>query len=253
MVFQTDAAGPHTWEWDVSWGSFDQSGSDSTESNTWDAQAALVNYGGTLTVTASANGDSVTIAVRIVGTNPSVNDVVQYLASQPNSNGFDKILEQESRCCQFNASGQPIESFDNGYGMCQLTTPPPSYELVWNWRLNLQGGLALFATKRQAAITYLGQAGRTYSEDQVRYETVCRWNGGAYYLWDSQAGQWVRNQNILCDSTTGNIGWDMADPENQGQTEAQLHARDVASYRGGRPAGAHWRYFGVCYADKVLG
>jgi hypothetical protein len=42
--------------------------------------------------------------------------------------------------------------------MCQLTTPPPSYEQVWNWKLNIEGGLAPSASKRSQALAYLGQA-----------------------------------------------------------------------------------------------
>lgn len=253
MLFETDRSGPHTWNWQVSWGNYQTSGTATTTSNTWDAQDVLVNYGGVLAVTAQANNETVTISVTIKGTNPTVADIVQFLASQTNSDGFDKILQQESKGRHFGANGEPIKSFDNGYGLCQLTTPAPSYEQIWNWKLNVQGGLALFASKREAAIAYLGQSNRTFTPEQLRYESVCRWNGGAYHTWNQQAGQWVRNPNILCDSKTGNIGWDMTDPANQGKTEAQLHARDSGTYKGERPAGAHWKYFGVCYADRILG
>ena len=63
---------------------------------------------------------------------------------------------------------------------------------------------------------------------------------------------WVRNADILCDPATGNIGWDMTDPENNGKTVAELHKRDAGTYSK-RPSGAHWKYSGVCYADAVLG
>jgi hypothetical protein len=253
IPFQTDATGDHTWNWEMEWASFAQSGSTNTPSNQWDAKTVITNYGGTLTVSAQVNGQTATIMVKVCGTNPSAAEVAQFLATKPGTAGFDKILQHETGFRHFNASGEPIRSFDNGYGMCQLTNPPPSFEQVWNWKSNVEGGLALFAVKRKAAITYLSQNNRSYTDDQVKYEAVSRWNGGSYHEWDMNAGNWVRHPNILCDSTTGNIGWDMDDDANAGKTEAQLHQRDSPSYRKGRTGpDDHWKYSGVCYADKVL-
>jgi len=110
----------------------------------------------------------------------------------------------------------------------------------------------LFQSKLSAAKTYLSQNG-TYSQDQLQYEAVCRWNGGSYQVWDSKAKAWAWNPNVLCDSATGNIGWDVTDSENKGKTETDLHKRDSASYKSPPGSDAHWRYFGVCYADAVLG
>jgi hypothetical protein len=253
ISFQTDATGPHVWNWRVVWGAFSQSGIANTPSNQWDAQTVVTNSGGIITVTAQAGNQTAVAVVKIKGTNPYPTDLTQFLASMPNSAGFDKILIQESHCRHFNLVGEPIKSFDNGYGMCQLTTPAPSCEQVWNWKSNIVGGLALFAEKRTAAVNYLSQSGRSYTENQLMYESVCRWNGGSYHEWDNTKSFWVRHPNILCDSTTGNIGWDMTDAENIGKTEAQLHHRDGGSYIGKPGANAHWKYSGVCYADKVLG
>jgi hypothetical protein len=258
IAFQTDGAGPHTWNWEVMWGAYKQAGSVNTPSNQWDAQSVVTNYGGTLTVSAQSNSSQSSIqnaatTVTIKGTNPSAAEVTQFLARQSGSAGFDKILMQESRCRHFNAVGEPIQSFDNGYGMCQLTNPVPSFGQVWNWKLNVQAGLSLFSVKRTAAINYLSQNNRSYTDEQLEYEAVSRWNGGSYHEWDDQAEQWIRHPNILCDSTTGNIGWDMNDPANTGQTEADLHKRDSPSYGKPPGPGAHWKYLGVCYADKVLG
>jgi hypothetical protein len=252
FAFETDAAGQHTWNWTISWGSFKKSGSQTTPGNLWDAQSVVTNLGGSLTVMVSAAKQSASITVKIYGTNPSAADVTAYLTTKPGSDGFDKLVEHESNFRQFNASNEPVKSFDNGYGMCQLTSPAPSYEQVWNWKLNVDGGLALFASKRASAVAYLSQSGRTYTSDQLKYETVCRWNGGAYHEWDAKAGAWVRKTEILCDPATGNIGWNMTDPQNKGKTVAELHKRDAGTYSH-RPSGAHWFYSGVCYADAVLG
>lgn len=250
--FETDVAGSHVWNWTIKWGAFTKSGTENTANNKWNAKTVITNYGGTLTVQAKANNAIATITVKIKGTNPTSSEVTTYLATKSNSAGFDKIIEHESKFKHFNASNEPIKSFDNGYGMCQLTTPTPTFEQIWNWKLNIDGGLNLFDQKRAAAINYLSQSGHTYTSDQLKYEAVCRWNGGSYHEWDTQTSQWIRKKNILCDSKTGNIGWDMNDAQNNGKTETELHQRDSGSYSSPPQAGAHWKYFGVCYADRIL-
>ncbi len=255
VAVETDATGPHTWTWTIQWGSFKKFGTAQTPGNTWDAQSVITNLGGTLTVVAAAGKESVSITVKVKGTNPSATEVNTYLGTKQNAEGFDKLLEHESHFRNFNAQGEPVKSFDNGYGMCQLTAPPPGFEQVWNWKQNVDGGLALFATKRGDAVTYLSQSGRTYTTDQLAHEAVCRWNGGSYHSWDATAkpAAWVRKPDILCDPATGNIGWDMTDAENKGKTVADLHKRDCATYNQPPQSGAHWKYSGVCYADAILG
>ncbi len=251
---QTDATGPHTWTWKIVWKTFTQSGVAKSPNNQWDAQSAVVNLGGTLTVTAQSGNDTASVSVIIKGTNPTVSDATAFLATQANSAGFDKILEKEAGFRNFDhATLEPIKSFDNGYGMCQLTTPPPTFAQVWHWKRNVQAGLLLFATKRAAAVTYLTQSGRTATDDQIKYEAVCRWNGGHYHTWDANAGAWVRNPDILCDPAAGNMGWDMTDAANTGKSLAELHKRDSGSFNHPPAAGAHWKYSGVCYADRLLG
>jgi hypothetical protein len=252
LSFQTDASGAHTWSWSIEWKGFTASGVVQTPANQWDATAAITNYGGALTVKAQAGTDSATLSLVLQGTNPSVDQVTQFLATKPGIDGFVKVLQHETHCHNFGSNGEPLKSFDNGYGMCQLTTPKPGYAEVWNWKKNVEAGLNLLAAKRATALTYLKQAGRTFTDDQLLYETVCRWNGGHYHEWDPQAGKWVRPSSLLCDSLTGNIGWDLTDAANTGKTEADLHKRDSASYSKPPGAGAHWRYAGVCYADAIL-
>ena len=252
ILFETDGQGAHTWQWTIAWDAFTASGTASTFGNSWDAAAAIVNRGGLLTVTVTAGAATATIAVTLRGTNPGESDVTAYLSTKPNSDGFGPIVRHETKFKHFNATGAPIKSFDKGYGMCQLTNPAPTFEQAWNWTHNVDGGLALFSQKRAAATNYLGQSSRVFTQSQLRFETVCRWNGGQYHRWDAAANAWVRAPAILCDRQTGNIGWDMTDAENAGKTEAQLHARDSASYNKPPAPAAHWKYFGVCYADRVL-
>ena len=135
-----------------------------------------------------------------------------------------------------------------------MPRPAPSFQQVWNWKLNIDGALRLFDEKTKIAKAYLGQSNRQFTTDQLKYEAVCRWNGGAYHRWDAATNQWIRQPNVLCDTLTGNIGWDLTDPENAGKTESQLHTRDAATYaKPSQFPARHWRYFGVCYADRVLG
>jgi hypothetical protein len=253
IQFETDATGAHTWNWTITWRTFTKSGKETTLDNKWDAKAAIANNGGTLTVRAEANKAKATISVKVRGTNPSSMEVTQYLATKANSAGFGDIIEHESKFKHFSTSHEPVKSFDNGYGMCQLTAPAPTFDQVWNWKLNIDGGLKLFEQKRSAAIAYLSQSSRTYTNDQLKYEAVCRWNGGSYHEWDAKAGKWVRQSNILCDSKTGNIGWDMNNASNKGKTEEELHKRDSGDFSAPPEAGANWKYSGVCYADRILG
>src|ERR1044072_1492506 len=205
ITFETDAKGPHTWRWTITWGAFQKSGVQAGAGNNWDDKTAITNFGGTLLVRAEANKQTAIISVNIRGSNPSPVEVTRYLAAKPNSAGFEKIIAQENNYRHFNIKppvNEPVKSFDNGYGMCQLTTPSPTFEQVCNWTLNIDGGLKRFEQKRLRAIAYLGQSRRAYSSEQLKYETVCRWNGGSYHEWDAKTGKWIRHANILCDSKT---------------------------------------------------
>lgn len=247
----TDADGPHRWEWAIAWHNFRRTGNATTSGNRFEAGGVVRDLGGDMTVTAVAGGHSARVALTIVGTNPAAHEVDAYLATRPDSAGFGAILRHETNYRHFRETGLPIRSFDSGFGIAQLTNPRPTYEQCWNWKRNIDAGLALFAEKVRLARRYLGASGRTFTAAQLEREAVARWNGGAYHRWNGQA--WVRNPDILCDAATHNIGWDMTDPANTGQTAAQLHRRDADVYR--RPPGddAHWGYSGICYADAVLG
>ncbi len=257
IAFETDGGGPHEWRWSIVWNNFKKTGVAHTPGNQWDAKPDLANCGGMLTVVAQAAEAgkppqvSPALSVNLIGTNPSEAEATAYLATRADAKGFDKILKQESGFRHFK-NGEPIKSFDNGYGVCQLTSPVPTFEQIWNWKLNIDGGLALFGQKRALAAAYLGQSGRTYTPDQLTRETVCRWNGGSYHEWKADAGGWVRARAILCYHKTGNIGWDINKPANQGKSETELHERDSGTYNKPPGPGANWRYSGVCYADHVL-
>lgn len=260
IVFETDAKGDHTWNWSISWGKYRMAGRVITKENRWDARPAVTNYGGLLTVQVQAGKEpALTTRVKILGENPTIDEAKIYLAltlrKQGLENivkGLDKIITHESKFKNFTVIKEPIKTFDHGYGLCQLTTPPPTYGQVWNWRLNIEAGIKLYLQKRAEAVAYLGKNGRAYTDEQLMYEIVNRYNGGVYHIWDSKAGKWERPSKILCDTQTGNIGWNMTDKENAGKTEAELHKRDSQSYKHPPGKDAHWRYYGVCYAEAIL-
>lgn len=250
IVLETAIQGPHVWEWEVRWRTYRKSGRVSTPSGRVDLGPHVINIGGDLQVRCSAGGRTFTLNAPIQGTNPALTDIRSFIAHQANADGFYDIVHHESRGAHFDRRRQPVVSFDGGYGLCQLTNPAPTFEEAWSWKKNIEAGLRLFAQKVRSARNYLSAKG-TFTTDQLKYEAVARWNGGAYHKWIDN--RWVRNPDILCDGNTGNIGWNMADPDNAGQTIDQLRRRDQATYRRGRRNTDEWGYFGVCYADRLLG
>ena len=246
IKLETAITGAHSWSWTIRWKTFSQSGGMSTAVGRFELDAMV---GGDLSVQLLAGGRSFVFNAPIIGQNPTHDAIRSYVNGKPDADGFLDIIMHESKGKHFNLAGQPIESFDHGFGLCQLTRPAPTYEQVWNWKRNIDAGLTLFADKRRIARNFLSSHG-SYTPDQLKRETVARWNGGPYHSWDGS--KWIRRPNILCDGKTGNIGWDMSDPDNAGKTASELRARDQSTYRRGHQNTDEWNYFGVCYADALL-
>lgn len=241
-----------TWNWRLDWNSYSKSGTTQTIANWWDAQGVISGCGGLLTVNVSGSHGTATTTVNICGLNPSAAAIAAYLNTKPDSAVFGMILQRESQMQHFDPSGHPKKSHDNGYGLCQLTHPTPSFEQCWSWQHNLDCGWALFQEKQREATVYLSQEGRSFSAKQLQYETVARWNGGKYHVWNSALKAWTRNPAVLCDTRTGNIGWNTANPANTGKSETELHERDSSCYNRLPTAADNWNYFGICYADQLL-
>jgi len=272
--FRTTLAGDYKWSWIIEWEAqvsglrersrkdhvlqtFKESGSFVSNTCSW-----VINFygkvlGGTLTVEVRVGAKMLTRSIVLKGQNPSAQRIATYIATLDDMTGFEKLLEQESHSKHFiNLDGEPIVAFDKGYGISQMTNPTPTYEQVWSWKANILAGSAVYKDKVRIAKKYLGQAGRTYTDEQLRHEVFSRWNGGSYHVWNAAMASWVRKKNILCDSNTGNIGWSMDDERNKGQTESELRSRDKATYSKGTNGQSDehpWQYSGVCYADHVLG
>lgn len=272
--FATEAAGPYIWSWTISWNAkksglrerargntvlrtYTDAGEFSSAEKRW-----TLNFGegkvlgGDLVVSVKIGDLTIKRNIKIKGQNPAVADLQAFIASLENSSGLEKLLAHESHNKNFiNQDGEPVVSFDQGYGMAQMTNPAPDYTTAWSWKENVTAGRDLFQTKRDLAIRHLSQHG-TYTDEMVEREAIALWNGGYYYRWDEATSAWVRKYNHLCDSTTGNIGWNMNNPANAGQTEQQLHTRDQPTYASGsagQSAEHAWVYSGLCYADNVYG
>lgn len=271
--FLAQISGDCKWSWEIAWeakvsglgerarkGSavetFKESGSFVSSNRAWTAEFSGRALGGKLTVKVIIGQKTLVRTVVIKGQNPTAEGVATYISTLEDMTGFEKLLEQETNCKHFiDYDDEPIVAFDKGYGITQITNPAPSYEQTWSWKANILAGSSIYKDKVQAAKKYLGQAGRSYTDDQLQHEVFSRWNGGSYHEWDTVSNSWTRKKNILCDSNTGNIGWSMDKEKNKGKTEAELRERDKDTYQNGTNGQSDdhlWGYKGVCYADHVL-
>jgi len=223
--------------------------------NSWVVDLNGSCLGGTLTVSIKAGEKTFKRSVRILGKNPSEDKIRSYIATFEEVPGFDRIVAKESTYKQFiDADGEPVVTFDGGYGLTQLTDPEPKYNEAWDWKANIRTGIELYRTKRTEAKNYLagGKNGkRSYTEEQLELETWCRWNSGRYHEWDEINKKWIRNPTILDDNQTANIGWDIRRPENKGKSEKELHDRDKDEYSKPPAKNSSWRYSGIIYADHI--
>lgn len=269
--FQSDCAGPFKWTWEMKWdahvsglrekargkkvASFKDKGSFSSSDKRWDASAINKPIGGKLTVTVEFQGEKLRRTVQVLGTQPSTDKIKAYL-KEKSATAFEKLIAQESKFKHFIAlDREPVVAGDKGYGLAQLTTPPPTYSQVWCWKENLDGGIKLMDGKKKEAKNMLDQHGASsYTEEMLDLETLSRWNGGSYHEWNAITKKWQRKDEIKCDTQTGNIGWDMTVAANKGKTEKELRERDVDEYpkmKAGQTAEHPWIYTGVCYADHL--
>jgi hypothetical protein len=268
---ETQETGPYEWSLSISWpaavsglkesakrGKVFKTFSKVKESFMLNSKSCSVNFtdviGGTFTAQVKAGKETFKRSVHVRGKNPGKDRVVTFLNTIEDIKGFEKLLEQESKFKHFiDADHMPVVAFDGGYGLTQMTTPAPNFEQIWNWKENIRGGTSLYKTKQKSAKTYLSQNKRTYTDEQLKLETWSRWNGGVYHVWDDKNKAWVRNNDIMCDPVTGNIGWDMTLQGNKGESLEDLHDRDEKSYKTPKKKAAEnkWKYTGTCYADHL--
>jgi hypothetical protein len=133
-------------------------------------------------------------ANEIVGSNPSKTDIRAHLGSIE----AQVTAYRESRFRQFDLAGQPVFGLPNGFGVMQ-PDPPSASEQIWDWKANIDEGLARFAVKANDAAGYPARVRRQFPKatdftaQQLGLETYQRYNGGAYWQWDDQAQKWINN------------------------------------------------------------
>lgn len=156
-----------------------------------------------------------------------------------------KIFTQESRYRQFYSDNQPLTSFDNGYGLGQLTNPVPSYEQIWNWKSHV---LEILKTRipnaRRIAKDYLDKH-PGYSQEELDLETLTAYNGipkkQRYHVWDEKSKKWIINQDVVCDPDQSNKGWLATEEENKNKSLDELKKNKKS-----KPF-----YTGRCYAEHI--
>lgn len=270
---ETENAGPYNWQWKIKWDAkvselkessirgkllktFEETGAFKNSSKNWEVDFSKKILGGLLTVEVSVGDELFKRSIYIKAKNPTKEKLGNFVATLDGAGGFEKILQHEALGKNFiNADGEPIVAHDKGYGITQLTNPAPTYEQVWNWKENVKGGTKLYKEKRADAKRDLEKKGKTsYTEEQLQMETYTRYNGGKYHEWDETEKKWVRKKNVLCDTATGNIGWDSSEIVNEDEKLETLHERDKDTYKQGKAGQTSehkWTYTGVCYADHV--
>lgn len=130
---------------------------------------------------------------RIRGKNPTKQAVKDRLGSLE----LQVIAYKESRFRQFDADGLPIFGPPSGFGVMQLD-PPPSPEVIWNWKANVDAGIKVYKTKLREAKGYPARVrknkfpeARDFNEKELKLEAYQRYNGGAYWEWSNPQKKWV--------------------------------------------------------------
>jgi hypothetical protein len=176
------------------------------------ANTGGVIRGGDLTFMASAtvNGNVLTdqtTGVNIRGINPSHQQVNGQLGGFPATS--IACWESNHQLAQFDSQGLPLFGPPNGYGIMQVDNPPVSDEGIWNWQQNVAEGLAILASKRAVAIAYpshvqqmfpdatdfvaLNLIDQATNQPYVVLETIQRYNGGHYWVWNDTSKTWVKS------------------------------------------------------------
>lgn len=105
---------------------------------------------------------------------------------------------QESKFRQFDSDGLPTFGAPHGFGIMQLDTPPPTASQIWNWKENVDAGIALFNKKASHAKSYPERIRKIYpdvkdfDDTQLKLETYQEYNGGNYWEWDDIKKLWTK-------------------------------------------------------------
>jgi len=98
-------------------------------------------YGGTMTLTYSGAASG-SYQFTIKGTNPNQQIIKSYISSKTSLWYAIPMAIQESSLMQFLTDGTPKCSYDNGFGLYQITSYPiASYQQIYSWKANVDDAL----------------------------------------------------------------------------------------------------------------
>lgn len=259
----TDQPAPYSWEWEIKWvvqscpqaknknrfppkkeKTYREGGKFESTSPQWECNLNGKIIGGDLTVKVKAGNSEFIRKVFIRGKEPGEAKINAYIETKNNktaANIAKKIFKQESNFKHFYTDEIPLVSFDNGYGLGQATSPPPSYEQAWDWKKHTDYIIdEIIQTKLASAKKYLGA--HEYTNEHLETETLVAYNGANhhYYIWGGDEKIWIINPNILCDPSESNKGWNLTKQENTGKTIDELKTGK------NKPI-----YTGKCYAEHI--
>jgi hypothetical protein len=267
IVFEikTEEPGPYHWEWTISWmpeacpqaegkkrfkakhsTAYTKKSSFDSDEKKWQSNLGAV-IGGDLIVKVKVGSTTFVRKVSVLGKNPTKEKILAELdagKTKEDNELVKKIFTQESRYRQFYSDNQPLTSFDNGYGLGQLTNPVPNYEQVWNWKEHVNEILnKQMPWHRKRARKYLDEY-KNYTQDMLDLETLASYNGWSheqhYWNWNSSTKKWEVNSDVVCDPDQSNKGWQKTSESKDKSLE------DFKKDSKTKPI-----YTGRCYAEHI--
>ncbi|MGW7386563.1 hypothetical protein [Streptomyces sp. NPDC054794] len=136
--------------------------------------------------------------VAIIGANPPRAEIHKMCGGA--ATDIARIACHESGMEQFQSNGFPKLGPGGDTGVMQLCNPAATCDERWNWRANVQKGIALFNQHKAAARQYLDMHkidskwpnDKGMTNDQVlQREAIKRFNGGVYWTWDETKAMWM--------------------------------------------------------------
>lgn len=264
---KTDEPGPYEWNWSIKWvvqacpqksgkarftpkhaKTYQASGKHTSQDPKWTADLNSQVIGGDLSVTVKAGSATFKRKITILAKEPGETKVLAELESLATTNGVEvnlakKIFKQETQFRHLYSDSAPLVSFDNGYGLGQATEPVPDFEQVWNWKKHVEYIVkTVIVQKRKAAELYLSKH-KPYTDEHRDTETLVNYNGANhhYYVWDATSKKWIVNDDVVCDPSESNKGWDASGLDAKEKTLENLRKSDDL-----KPT-----YTGKCYAEHI--
>jgi hypothetical protein len=161
------------------------------------------------TVFISEYSDEITVLIR--GENPSApairdrldNPLYQVLCYQESSPKWHQFYPRSD-----SIKGLPVCASDLGYGLMQITDPPPTVPQIWDWRENVDVGKNRLIEKKDYAKSHIkrlisnmtltdaeeaAKMKKSFPNDGYNREAYYLYRGGVHYYWawDSVNHTWI--------------------------------------------------------------